>query len=61
MDKFNISTYKYLLEESEGNRQTYGRANAAKEYKLIKEKIIELDSSFDFTTYANFNRAEARA
>lgn len=61
MDKFNISTYKYLLEESEGNRQTYGRTNAAKEYKLIKEKIIELDSSFDFTPYTNFNRAEARA
>lgn len=61
MDKFNIDTYRYLIEESESNSQTYGRSKAAVEYKMIKEKILSLDNSFDFTSYTNFNKAEARA
>lgn len=61
MDKFNIETYEYLLEKSEDNRQTYGRARADKDYQKIKAKIIEIDQDFDFTKYRNFNRIEARA
>lgn len=61
ISKFDIDTFKYLIEQSETNNQTYGRSEAARDYKAIKRKIVELDKNFDFTSYTNFNRTVARA
>ena len=61
IDKFDIDTYKYFIEISEDNRQTYGRAKAAEDYKRIKDNIAKLDKDFDFSSYTGFNSAVARA
>ncbi|PNK59862.1 hypothetical protein A6J60_002510 [Psychrobacter sp. FDAARGOS_221] len=54
MNNFSIETFKYLLENAENNDQTYGRNQAGADYKIIKDKILEKDSSFDFTPYPHF-------
>lgn len=60
IDKFNIESFKYLLDKAEGNNQTYGRSGALKDYKVVKEKILALDDNFDFASYPRFNATTTR-
>lgn len=54
---FDIQSFKELLELAEENSQTYKRARAYSDYSIIKDKILELDSQFDFSPYKNFMSA----
>lgn len=57
IDSFDITSFKYLLELAENNAQTYERNRAYIDYATIKDKILELDSNFDFKPYPRFRRA----
>ena len=57
LNVYNIDDFKYLLEASEGNSQTYDRARAVDDYQNIRERVLELDKDFDFSPYPEFNRA----
>lgn len=54
---FDIASFKQLLELAEENCQTYDRSRAYGDYAKIKERILELDSSFDFAPYPGFRSA----
>lgn len=54
---FDIASFKQLLELAEKNCQTYDRSRAYGDYAKIKERILELDSSFDFDPYPGFRSA----
>lgn len=57
LNVYNIDDFKYLLEASEGNSQTYDRARAVDDYQNIRERVLELDKDFDFSPYPDFNGA----
>ena len=57
IEYFDIPSFKQLLELAEENCQTYDRSRAYGDYAKIKERILELDSSFDFGPYPGFRSA----
>ncbi len=57
IEYFDIPSFEQLLKLAEDNSQTYDRSRAYGDYARIKERMLELDSSFDFTPYPGFRSA----
>lgn len=54
---FNLEALQDLLGKIEANSQTYGRGLASVEHPQIKERILQLDSNFDFSAYPRFDES----
>lgn len=57
----NLVRYKMddcidLIEGIQNNDQTYGRGRAGDDHRALRQRVLELDPDFDFTTYKNFIR-----
>lgn len=55
LDKLTIEDITYILNLADNNNQTYSRANAGRDYRIIRKHIMETEPEYDFNQIPNFN------
>ncbi|MFS2187163.1 hypothetical protein ACCC92_10850 [Mucilaginibacter sp. Mucisp84] len=55
LDEFDLNELKLLVEAVNGNSQVYGRRRARTDNQYIKDRVLELEPTFSFGSYQNFN------
>ena len=56
---YDIEAFEELLRNAETNPKTYERTRAYNDYTRVKEKIIKLETNFDFSRYPKFKEVIA--
>lgn len=56
LDRYQLDDCIDLIEGIQGNDQTYGRGRARDDHQALRERVLALDSKFDFTGYKTFVR-----
>lgn len=56
LDRYELDDCIDLIEGIQGNDQTYGRGRAGDDHRALRQRVLELDSKFDFATYKTFIR-----
>lgn len=56
LDRYDLDDCIDLIEGIQGNDQTYGRGRAGDDHRALRQRVLELDSKFDFAAYKTFIR-----
>ena len=56
LEQYDLEDCLDLLEGIQKNSQTYGRGRAVEDHQAIRNRLLEIDSKVDLSSYPNFNR-----